>query len=84
MSDKPPGWTPSWDYSLKEFIEANAAAFTTEWFVENLVKLTPEQRTFYVRMYPNGPSKDQIYNAADQISRTLRKNGVVPWPQSTW
>jgi hypothetical protein len=44
------------------------------WINENLAKCTPEQQALFEKMYPGGPKRDQILNAADQIYRTIVKN----------
>lgn len=48
--------------------------FQRNYIAAQLAKLTPAQQAFYHRIYPNGPDKSQIYNAADIIERTITKN----------
>lgn len=44
------------------------------YIAEQLAKCTPEQQAFFHRLYPDGPKNNQVFNAADQIERTIRKN----------
>lgn len=69
---------------LRELLDDWVDGFSKEYLDKNLVMLTPEQQAIYLKMYPNGPSKEQIYAAADQIKQGLEQNNVVPWPQCTW
>ena len=48
--------------------------FQRNYIAEQLARCTPAQQAFFKRLYPNGPSSDQILNAADQIDRTIKKN----------
>jgi len=44
--------------------------------LERLKLCTPEQQAFFHKLYPSGPSFDQLDNALDQIERTIRKNSA--------
>lgn len=39
-----------------------------------LEKCTPEQQAIFKRMYPKGPTEEQLDRALIQIERTLEKN----------
>lgn len=41
---------------------------------EKLSECTEEQQALFARMYPDGPSDDQLKRALDQVERTLTKN----------
>jgi hypothetical protein len=50
--------------------------FQRAWVEAHVAKLTKEQQEFYHRLYPDGPRNSQLLNAADQIERTIKKNGL--------
>lgn len=57
----------------KEF-EAAIVAIQRQWIAEHLAMLTVEQQDLFRRLYPNGPTKSQIFIAAEQIERTIKRN----------
>lgn len=57
-----------------KFLEEQTLKFKRDYVNESLRKLTIDQVAFFYRLYPNGPTDNQLDNAADQIERTIKKN----------
>jgi hypothetical protein len=63
---------------LKDMTEA----FMREKVQEVLSQCTPEQQEFFHRMYPTGPTLEQLPNAYDQCKRTIQKNERRATPEA--
>ena len=62
--------------TYKEFVRQAAMAKISEMLEE----CTEEQRAFYARLFPTGPSPDQLASAFDLVHRTLVKNAKESTP----
>lgn len=61
---------------ITAMVQETLLKFQRAWIEINVAKLTKEQQDFYHRLYPTGPRDSQLLNAADQIERTMKKNGL--------
>jgi len=55
-------------------LAADIESVISQWFLRRLAQCTPEQRALFGRMYPKGPTTEQIPNAVNQVLRTIAKN----------
>lgn len=52
----------------------NSTEFLREEIKDRLEECTEDQQKLFNRMYPDGPSDEQVPTAYDQVRRTIDKN----------